>query len=147
MKKKIIYLTLSVFIVLSAFSQKSAVFLTDGKAIRGYDAVAFFTEMKPVKGQEKLSYTWNGATWLFSSKKNLDLFKAAPEKYAPQYGGYCAYGTSQGKKAPTEVETWTVIDGKLYFNYNSKVQEMWSKDRPGYIKKADELWPTVKYKD
>lgn len=147
MKKKIINVGLSLFIVLSAFAQKSAVFITDGKAIKGYDAVAFFTESKPIKGQESFSYTWDGAKWLFSSKKNLDLFKAEPSKYAPQYGGYCAYGTSQGHKAPTETETWTVLDGKLYFNYNAKVKEMWSKDKAGYIKKADEQWPVIKDKE
>ncbi|HEY6900870.1 MAG TPA: YHS domain-containing (seleno)protein, partial [Puia sp.] len=85
--------------------------------------------------------------WCFSSPKNLEAFKASPEKYAPQYGGYCAYGTSQGHKAPTEVDTWTVLDGKLYFNYNQKVKAMWTKDQPALIKKADETWPTLKDKE
>jgi YHS domain-containing protein len=134
-------------ILLNVHAQKSAVFLTNGKAIKGFDAVAFFTELKPVKGQDSLSYSWNGADWLFSTRQHLNLFKAQPEKYAPQYGGYCAYGTSQGHKAPTEVETWSVLDGKLYFNYSSKVKEMWSKDKAGYIKKADDQWPSIKDKE
>jgi hypothetical protein len=72
------------------------------------------------------------------------LFAVDPEKYAPQYGGYCAYGTADGHKAPTETDTWTIDNNKLYFNYNQKVKELWNKDRPGLIKKADEQWPKIK---
>jgi len=146
MKKKILTAILALFVLFNVHAQKSPVYIANGKAIKGYDPVAFFNESKPVMGRDSLMLQWNSATWYFANRKNLEAFKAAPEKYAPQYGGYCAYGTAQGHKAPTEVETWSVIDGKLYFNYNQKVKETWSKDQPGMIKKADETWPMIKDK-
>jgi YHS domain-containing protein len=122
----------------------SEVYAPGNQAINGYDPVAFFTDSMPVKGSNSYSYNWNGADWLFSSADNLDKFKADPDKYAPQYGGYCAYGTSQGHKAPTKPETWTIVNGKLYFNYNNDVKKKWTADRDGLIEKADANWPTVK---
>jgi len=147
MKKTISMAVAAIFVMLQVYAQKSEVFVTGGKAIKGYDPVAFFTESKAIKGKDSLHYTWKGADWLFSNRQNLERFKAAPEKYAPQYGGYCAFGTAQGHKAPTEVETWTVLGDKLYFNYNMKVKETWVKDQPGYIKKADQNWPALKDKE
>lgn len=129
---------------LRANAQKSEIFVSGGKAIKGYDPVAFFKASKAVKGADSLSYQYKDATWLFSSRENLEAFKANPEKYAPQYGGYCAYGASEGHKAPTETDTWTVVNDKLYFNYNTKVKELWNKDQPALIKKADEKWPEIK---
>lgn len=128
----------------SSGSDASEVFVSDGKAIKGYDPVAFFEVSEPVMGKEQFSYDWNGATWLFSSKENMNRFKENPEAYAPQYGGYCAYGTSQGHKAPVEIDTWSVIDGKLYFNYNGKVKETWDENRAEFILEADKNWPKVK---
>ena len=146
MKKTISTAFIVLFILLDTHAQKSQVYIADGKAIKGYDPVAFFTASKPVRGQDSLMLQWNGAVWYFADRKNLESFKAAPEKYAPRYGGYCAYGTAQGHKAPTEVETWSILDGKLYFNYNQKVKEMWSKDRAAMIKKADRNWTMIKDK-
>ena len=146
MKKSILMFSILVFASLSLFSQKSETFVQSGKAIRGYDPVAYFSEGKPVKGDEKLVYNWNNANWYFSSQQNLDLFKANPEKYAPQYGGYCAYGLSEGHKAPTDADAWTIEDGKLYLNYNTDVRKMWSKEKKERIEKADKNWPTVKDK-
>jgi YHS domain-containing protein len=131
----------------SAIAQKSEVFKTSDGAIRGYDAVAYFNQGQAVKGNAKYAYTWKDASWLFSSQQNLDLFKAHPEQYAPQYGGYCAYGTSQGHKAPVDPQEWSVVDGKLYLNYSSSVKSMWVKDRPGYIRMADKNWPAIKGKE
>lgn len=128
----------------TAFAQKSDVFITDNQAIGGYDPVAYFTESKPVKGNPDFSYAYKDATWLFSSAANRDAFKAAPDKYMPQYGGYCAYGTSQGHKAPTEPEAWTIVDGKLYLNYNPKVKTKWSENQAENIKAADQQWPKLK---
>lgn len=147
MKQLFYTAALVLFTMLTATAQKSAIFAPEGKAIKGYDPVAFFKESKPVMGQDSLSYKWQDATWLFSSRKNMEDFKKDPEKYAPQYGGYCAYGTSAGHKAPTETDTWTVVDDKLYFNYNKKVQELWIKDQKALIIKADQQWPGIKNKE
>jgi YHS domain-containing protein len=127
-----------------AWSQKSQVFITDEGAIRGYDPVAFFKDHAPVRGLREISHIWGGATWYFASEENRKLFVADPEKFAPQYGGYCAYGTADGHKAPTQTETWSIVDGRLYFNYNKQVQKDWKKNQAELIKRADENWPTVK---
>jgi YHS domain-containing protein len=106
-------------------------------AILGYDPVAYFTEKKPVMGQDSLQHEWMGAKWKFSSQSHLDLFKAAPEKYAPQYGGYCAYGVAKGNLVSIEPDKFRVEGGKLYLNYNAEVQALWLKDPAGFIKQAD----------
>ena len=106
-------------------------------AILGYDTVAYFTEGKPVKGQDGFVTEWMGAKWKFASQTNLDLFKAAPEKYAPQYGGYCAYGVTQDNLVSIEPDKFKIVDGKLYLNYDASVQDKWQKDIAGYIKQAD----------
>jgi YHS domain-containing protein len=146
MKKMILSLSIALLTGLSVFAQKSATFVQSGMAIRGYDPVAYFTESKPVKGNEKLVYNWNNTNWYFSSQQNMDLFKANPEKYAPQYGGYCAYGLSNGYKAPTDADAWSIENGKLYLNYNTEVREMWNKEKKERIEKADKNWPQVKDK-
>jgi YHS domain-containing protein len=114
-----------------------------GIAIKGYDPVAYFTESKPVKGERQFQHKWMGAKWQFSSAANRDLFAADPKKYVPQYGGYCAYGVSEGHKAPIDPKAWTIIDERLYLNYDSGVQETWRKDTPGNISKADRNWPKI----
>ena len=106
-------------------------------AINGYDTVAYFTVSKPVKGQDNFATDWMGAKWKFSSQANLDLFKASPEKYAPQYGGYCAYGVTKGSLVKVEPEQFTLRDGKLYLNYDADIQAKWLKDPAGFIKDAD----------
>ena len=106
-------------------------------AIQGYDTVAYFTAGKPVKGDDSLVHEWMGAKWKFSTAANLELFKANPEKYAPQYGGYCAYGVSQDNLVSIEPDKFKVQDGKLYLNYDADVQATWLKDTAGYIKQAD----------
>jgi len=102
---------------------------------------------KPIKGNESLHYTWKGANWYFSSKANLDSFRLHPEKYEPQFGGYCAYGMAEGHKAPTDPQAWTLLDGKLYLNYNKDVLNEWKKDQSDNIIKADRNWPKLKDKD
>jgi len=132
---------LLILISVAGFAQTSGeIFATDEGAIRGYDAVAFFTENKPVKGAKDFSLEWKGATWYFGTKQNLELFKAHPEQYAPQYGGYCAFGMAEDHKAPIQTDTWTIIENKLYFNYNNDVKKEWSKDTKAFIEKADANW-------
>jgi YHS domain-containing protein len=130
-----------------AHAQTSEIYAPGGKAINGYDPVAYFTLSRPVKGVDSLSYQWKGAVWLFSNRQDLKAFMASPEKYAPQYGGYCAYGTAEGHKATTEADEWTIVNNKLYLNYNGKVKATWVKDEQGYIQKADKEWPAIKDKD
>ncbi len=110
-------------------------------AIKGYDTVAYFTENKPIKGSKEFSLEYKGANWLFSSQENLALFKANPEMYAPQYGGYCAYAVSQNNTASIKPELFTIHEGKLYLNYNKSINDKWVKDKVSYIEAADKNWP------
>jgi YHS domain-containing protein len=114
-----------------------------GNAIEGYDPVAYHTAGQPMEGSSDFEHEWEGATWRFVSAENRDLFAADPEKYAPAYGGYCAYGVSQGYKPDIDPEAWSIVDDQLYLNLNKKIQARWEKDIPGYIAKADEIWPTT----
>src|SRR5258706_2329651 len=108
--KRIMLLNVLLTGFVSLFAQKSEVFNPSNGAIHGYDPVAYFTENKPVKGNEKITFMWKGAIWYFSNNQNREVFKANPEKYAPQYGGYCAYGMADGHKASTSPDAWTILD-------------------------------------
>ncbi len=114
-----------------------------GIAINGYDPVAYFNENMPVEGRVEHSHSWNGATWYFSSAENKAIFKAKPDKYAPQYGGYCAFAVSYGSTATTVPEAWSIVDNKLYLNNSLGVRSRWNTDQQGYIQKADKNWPNV----
>lgn len=120
------------------------IFSTEEGAIRGYDPVAYFKLNKPVKGDKNLHTTWREAEWHFSSLANLDAFKADPEKYAPQYGGYCAYGVAQGYTPKIDPSAFKVTGGKLYLNLSPVVLKKWKKDIPGYVTEADKNWPALK---
>ena len=122
-------------------ASKASIYANDGIAIDGTDAVAYFTEGKPVTGSPEFAHDWMGATWHFSTAENRDLFAADPEAYAPQYGGYCAWAVSQGYTASTVPEAWRIVDGKLYLNYSKGVQAQWEQNIPGNIAKADTNWP------
>lgn len=115
-----------------------------GVAIKGYDPVAYFTDGKPAKGDTAFAWAWNGATWRFASAAHRDAFKAEPERYAPQFGGYCAWAVSQNYTAGSDPENaWKIVNGKLYLNYNREVQQKWAEDVPGNIVKAETNWPGV----
>jgi hypothetical protein len=116
---------------------------SDGVALKGYDVVAYFTEGKPIMGTKEFRHEWQGVKWQFSSAANRDLFAANPSKYAPQYGGYCAFGVSEGHKAKVDPSVWKIVDGKLYLNYDAGVGNEWRKDIPGRIAKANKNWPKV----
>lgn len=115
----------------------------DGIAIKGRDPVAYFISGKAVEGAKELTTRYKGSTFRFSTVANRDAFKAAPETYAPQYGGYCAYGTSRGYKADIDPQAFTIVAGKLYLNYSKKIQAEWSQDIPGFVARADANWPAV----
>jgi YHS domain-containing protein len=114
-----------------------------GTAVEGYDVVAYFTEGKPVEGSKDHSVEWKGVDWHFTSDAHKKLFEADPEKYAPAYGGYCAWAVSQGYTASTVPEAWKIVDDKLYLNYSKGVQSTWEEDIPGNIKMADSNWPGI----
>lgn len=117
--------------------------LFSNKAIRGYDTVAYFTQNKAVEGKEEFSTEYQGAQWLFSTQEHLDLFLQQPEKYAPQYGGYCAYAVAHGKTASIQPDLFTIVDDKLYLNYNESINEKWLANQQNFIKDADKNWPSV----
>lgn len=112
-------------------------------AVGGYDPVAYFALGKPVEGSSEHTYEYKGATWRFSSAENLALFKKDPDRYAPQYGGYCAWAVAQGKTAKGDPLNWSIVDGKLYLNYNDEIQSRWEKDIPGFIEAGNRNWPRV----
>lgn len=112
-------------------------------ALDGYDPVAYFTLGKPTEGSRAFTSSWNGATWRFVSAEHKALFDADPARYAPQYGGYCAYAVSEGYTASADPTAWRIVNGKLYVNYNHEVQKTWEQDIPGRIGRADTNWPAV----
>jgi YHS domain-containing protein len=116
----------------------------DGVAVKGYDVVSYFDQKKPMKGDPKYSYQYNGAKYDFISTGHLALFAKNPEAYLPQYGGYCAVGASRGHKADIDPESWAVIDGKLYLNSSKGAQKLFNKDPHSAISKADENWAKLK---
>lgn len=119
------------------------VYAEDGIAIDGMDSVAYFTMGKPVPGIAEYSSEWNGATWLFSSAENKATFDADPERWGPQYGGYCAFAVSKGGTATTIPESFTIHNDKLYLNFNLTVRDIWREDIPGNVLRADANWPDV----
>jgi YHS domain-containing protein len=137
-------LAMSAIIVLGFTTAKAGEFYEkDGVAIKGYDPVAYFIENKPVKGLPEYKAEHKGSIFHFASKVNLAAFQADPAKYAPQYHGFCAFGTARGYKAATDPAAFTIVDGKLYLNYNEEVRRQWKTDIPGFVAKADKNWPVV----
>jgi YHS domain-containing protein len=114
-----------------------------GVALKGYDPVAYFRVSGPVKGSPQFSYSWMNATWHFSSAENRDAFAKEPEKYAPQFGGYCAWAVSNNYTADIDPEAWKIIDGKLYLNYNKDVQKKWQEGVLERIADSNKNWPKL----
>ncbi|MES9960501.1 MAG: YHS domain-containing (seleno)protein [Sedimenticola sp.] len=128
----------------SALAAKSEIYTPFlGQALSGYDPVAYFTQGRPVKGSSKHTLEYKGETWRFSSEENRLAFERMPEKYAPRYGGYCAYAVASGYTASADPEAWSIVEGKLYLNYSKSVRDTWSRDIPGNIARADANWPKV----
>ena len=112
-------------------------------AIRGYDPVAYFTLGDPTRGDKTYTTRWQGAIYKFASAENLALFKSDPERYSPQYGGYCAYAVAKGSIAQIDPEAWTIVNGKLYLNFSPAIRKRWNQDIPGNIRAANKNWPGV----
>ena len=116
------------------------IFADNGMALRGYDPVAYFTDGQARAGLADITADWSGVEWRFVSADNRDTFLAAPESYAPQYGGFCAWTMAQGHRAPTNPHAWAVVEGRLYLNSSTRVHRRWARDVPGNIAQADANW-------
>jgi len=115
----------------------------NGLALQGYDPVGYFTDGKPVKGSAEFTVTYNGATYQFATAEHRETFQKSPEKYAPQFGGFCGYAASINKLAPIEVEYFQVLHDRLILQHNEKAWKLWHQDVEGNLKKADANWPTL----
>lgn len=112
----------------------------------GYDPVAYFTDGKAVRGSGYHVTVLEGVTYAFATAEHRTMFEANPQNYLPAYGGYCAYGLGVGKKFVADPEVWKIVDGTLYLNLDKSIQQKWEQDIPGYIKKGDTNWMTMKDK-
>lgn len=117
--------------------------LVKGVGAGGYDVVAYFTQKKPVRGTKSITQSYQGVQWRFSSVENKNAFAANPEKYVPQYGGYCALAVSRNYTAKGDPKAWRIHDGKLYLNFNKSVRATWAKDIAGNVAKGNRNWPSV----
>lgn len=144
LRRKLLILAAATPFTQVAFAAQPGIFtgLVQGVAVGGYDAVSYFYG-DPMPGKADYTVQWHGASWQFASADNAKMFTSAPEKYAPQYGGYCAYAVAQGATAKGDPLAWTVVNMKLYLNYSPSISEKWRKDIPGYITAANANWPKV----
>ena len=143
-----LFVLLCTFIALNVQAQKyRGKYLNNvdanGVILNGYDPVAFFTDNKPVKGAASFSFNYEDATYHFASQEHLDLFKSNPEKYKPQFGAWCAYAVSLGRTAPIDVNTFSIVNGRLVIQHNQKAVRGWNQDVEGNLKLADKYWPGV----
>jgi YHS domain-containing protein len=144
MKHAFLFIACFLVTMLSIAQTPTSYFNKDGVAIKGYDVVAYFNDGKAVEGSKEFVYTWAGSDWRFKNQANLETFKQSPLQFAPQFGGFCAYGVSENHKSPTDPLAFTIVNDKLYLNYNAKVKETWSKDIKGNISKAETHWIVLK---
>jgi YHS domain-containing protein len=143
-KKLLAILTVTLLLVPFAAAEKQLINVDkDLVAVKGYDVVAYFTDSKPVKGVPQIQSIYKGARYYFASKEHKQLFDAAPEKYVPQFGGFCAYGVSNGYNVKIEPDAWMIVDGRLLLQYDTDVRDKFNKDTQGNLKKADANWPEL----
>ena len=143
--KKLFLSLIVASLALPVFAQTKSLLNLDksGVAIQGYDPVAFFTDKKPVKGDQKILLKHAGAIYFFTSKEHKDLFKADPAKYEPVFGGYCAYGVSRNKLVEIDVDAFQVVDGKLLLQYSKGVRDDFNADAKANLAKAQVNWPKL----
>lgn len=139
----LIFATIGMSAMVQAAEDQVYTGLFNNRAVGGHDVVAYFTDGKPVKGSKKFQTEYRGAEWRFATQAHLDAFLKAPEKYAPQYGGYCAWAMGRGYAAKGDPDVWRIVDGKLYLNYDESVREKWETDIPGFIAKANANYPKL----
>ena len=137
--------TVTALVSAPAFASEDEIYTSffSNASAGGYDVVAYFIDGKPVKGNDKYSTEYKDAEWNFSSQENLDKFKQNPDMYAPQYGGYCAWAVANGTTASGDPLQWSVVNDKLYLNYDAEIQAMWASDRDSLIVMGDKNWPGV----
>ena len=141
----VVLLLLTGFAVYASGKYDSQIYTKNSNiALSGYDTVSFFTGSEPVVGNQVWKTEYKDAVWLFSSESNLNLFIEDPDKYAPAYGGYCAWAMSYGKLAPGKPKYWDIIDGRLYLNYSSSTRRKFLADIESMITNADKKWPEIK---
>ncbi len=141
---KIIAIALFIFSSMTQANDEIYTSFFSNKALDGYDAVSYFNADKPQLGNKKYKTVYKDTEWYFISKANLELFKTAPENYEPQYGGHCAWAVAEkSDKAPGDPTVWTIVNNKLYLNYNRDIQEKWEQSIPIFIASADKIWPTI----
>ncbi len=126
-----------------AQSNAPITYVEQGAALSGYDPVAYFTLGQPVPGKPEFKLVWKRAEWRFVSREHRDLFEANPRAYAPQYGGYCAYGVSKGHLSTTKPDVWMIHQGRLYLVHNRAVLAVWQHDVPGHVDQANDHWPQL----
>jgi YHS domain-containing protein len=146
MKKQILILFVA-FLSATTFAQTAKhINQKNNVAIQGYDPVAYFESSKAIIGKKEINSEYKGTIYQFSSESNKVLFLKNPEYYLPQFGGFCAYGMSEGYEAPIQPDAFTIVDNKLFLNYNLKVKEIWSTERTVRIEKATVNWEKIQKK-
>ena len=145
MNRFLMLVTIALLYTASALASESPVYtgLLSNTGAGGYDTVSYFETGQPTKGSNEYTTQYQGATWRFANAENLARFKENPERFAPVYGGYCAWAISQGYLAKGDPKHWSIREGRLYLNYNQSVQDQWLEDPDGFIRQADANWPTV----
>jgi YHS domain-containing protein len=150
MKKVLLFLIVGIGIFAANCSSennfKQVNTTAENVAIKGFDTVAYFAENGAIQGKPEFEFVWKGAKWLFANAENLEKFKANPEQFAPQFGGYCSFAVSKGYTADGDPNAWKIVDGKLYLNYSPKVKEMWEKEQEQRIKDGEKNWQEFKTK-
>ncbi len=138
-------LSLTVFFFLAAplLGERVNKSFLSGIAVEGTDVVAYFTEGRAVPGKPEFSFRWKGAKWIFASAEHRDLFAKSPDKYAPQYGGFCAYAVGNNYTAGIDPHSWAIVNGKLYLNYDSDIKKKWEANRDALIRQAEVNWPLL----
>jgi YHS domain-containing protein len=119
----------------------------NGVALQGYDPVAYFTHGQPVKGTQELFASYSGATYYFASAEHKAQFEKEPGKYAPLFGGYCAFAVSRGATAPISVDAFQIIHGQLVLQKNKDILKRWQEDSEGNFQKAEANWPQIVQKN
>ena len=137
----ILLITMALFSITAFAKPPVEIGTFNNKAIYGYDPIGYWTENKAVKGSDDHVFTWRGAEWHFASEENLNTFKSDPEKYAPQYGGYCAFGLANEKLVSIDPDAFTIYNDKLYLNYSERVSKRWLENKDEFIEWADENYP------